>query len=95
MLHWLFTLHTPQTLDKKPHLFRGVTDRRNVPQFPSSRGVAAQPTGCFGTGNNVSLLHLNLNNRKDLRPMTDYAHNQERPFWVGVDFDGTCVIAGD
>lgn len=27
--------------------------------------------------------------------MTDYAHNQERPFWVGVDFDGTCVIAGE
>ena len=27
--------------------------------------------------------------------MTDYAHNHDRPFWVGVDFDGTCVIAGE
>lgn len=27
--------------------------------------------------------------------MTDYAQGKERPFWVGVDFDGTCVMAGE
>ncbi|MDO4585513.1 MAG: hypothetical protein Q4D62_15625 [Planctomycetia bacterium] len=27
--------------------------------------------------------------------MSDYARGRERPFWVGVDFDGTCVIPGD